>query len=294
MVSAGLSSPALQLDGLSVTMAGSVILRDVDLVVPGGQWLGLIGPNGAGKSTLLRAVAGLVPHMGQVHVAGGRKPRPSDVALMPQSPTLPPGMTVVEYVLLGRTAHMRWLQQESRRDRSIAVDVLRRLDLAQFARRDVDSLSGGERQRVVVARALAQQAPVLLLDEPTSALDLGHQTEVLELLEELRRRDGLTIVAALHDLGAAARHADRLMLLDRGTVVRLDEPARVLEAPVLSQVYGTPLSVHVLDGQHVVVPALTAGRRGPAGHPTAGAEVPHWTEAAGTTGTIETTEAARS
>ena len=254
MVTTDLAPHALQVRDLSVRLGERDIVRRVDLDCRVGEWLGVIGPNGAGKSTLLRAVAGLVDHTGTVCVADGRRPRPADVALMPQAPALPPGMTVIEYVLLGRTAHVRWLQQESRRDRQIAVAVLRRLELVSFAERRVDSLSGGEAQRVVVARALAQQAPVLLLDEPTSALDLGHQAEVLELLDELRRREGLTIVTALHDLGAAARHADRLLLLAEGAVVRLDHPRRVLTAGVLSQVYGTSLVVHEIEGQLVVLP----------------------------------------
>ena len=246
---------AFSLEHVSVDRGGRTVVHDVDLECRAGEWLGVIGPNGSGKSTLLRAVAGILEHEGRVALADGRHPRPTDVALMAQSPTLPPGMTVIEYVLLGRTAHLRWLQGESRRDREIAVSVLRRLELVGFAERFVDSLSGGEAQRVVVARALAQQAPVLLLDEPTSALDLGHQVEVLELLDELRRRDGLTIVAALHDLGAAARHADRLLLLSQGRVAGLGEPRRVLDAALLSEIYGTSLVVHELDGQLLVVPA---------------------------------------
>lgn len=244
--------------GISVTLGGQRILRSVDVEVREGEWLGVIGPNGAGKSTLLRALAGLVPHSGEVTVTGGRRPRPRDIALMPQSPMLPPGMTVVEYVLLGRSAHLGWLERESPQDREIAVEALLRLDLGPFAQRLVSSLSGGEAQRVLVARALAQQSPVLMLDEPTSALDVGHQVEVLELIDELRRRDGLTVVAAMHDLGAAARYADRLMLLSEGGVVRIDQTRRVLDPVVLSETYGTPLEVHELRGHIVVVPVPRA------------------------------------
>jgi iron complex transport system ATP-binding protein len=246
--------PALRLRDLTVTLGGATVLDSVDLDVRAGDWLGVIGPNGAGKSTLLRAVVGLVPYSGQVTRPDGHRPRPTDVALMPQSPELPPGMSVAEYVLLGRTAHLRWLHRESRHDRDVAVDVIRRLELAALAERPVSSLSGGEAQRVVVARALAQQAPVLMLDEPTSALDVGHQVEVLELVDELRRTDGLTVLAAMHDLGGAARYADRLLLLDRGRVAALDRPSAVLDPDELSRVYGTPLEVHELRGHLVVVP----------------------------------------
>lgn len=251
---------AVHARGLSVRLDGVPVLHDVDLDLFAGEWLGVIGPNGAGKSTLLKALAGLVPSTGVVRLADGRRPKASDLSLMPQVPHLPPGMTVAEYVLVGRTPHLRWLQGESRHDRSVVVDVLRRLDLGGFAARPVRSLSGGEAQRVCVARALAQQAPVLLLDEPTSSLDVGHQVEVLELLDQLRVSDGLTVVAAMHDLGTAARFSDRLLLLDGGHVVTTDVPERVLEPVVLSRVYATALEVHDLRGELVVLPAPRRAR----------------------------------
>lgn len=258
---------AVQARGLSVQLDGVPVLNEVDLDLVAGEWLGVIGPNGAGKSTLLKALAGLVPSSGQVRLADGRRPSATDLALMPQVPYLPPGMTVAEYVLVGRTPHLRWLQGESRRDRAVVIDVLRRLDLAGFAARPVRHLSGGEAQRVCVARVLAQQAPVLLLDEPTSSLDVGHQVEVLELVDQLRISDGLTVVAAMHDLGTAARFSDRLVLLDRGHVVTTDTPERVLDPGVLSRVYGTALEVHRLRGELVVLPAPRGSRSTDGGQP---------------------------
>jgi iron complex transport system ATP-binding protein len=246
---------ALRARGLGVTRGGTQVLRDVQLDLRAGEWLGVIGPNGAGKSTLLGALAGLVRSDGQVRTGDGRRPRATDLALMPQVPELPPGMSVAEYVLVGRTPHLRWLQGESRRDREVVVDVLRRLGLVEFARRPVRSLSGGEAQRVCVARALAQQAPILLLDEPTSALDMGHQVEVLDLVDQLRRSDGLSVVAAMHDLGTAARYSDRLLLLDQGAEVAVGEPEQVLEPRVLSRVYGSELEVHRVRDELVVLPA---------------------------------------
>ena len=251
---------AVRVSGLHVTYDAKAVLRDISLELRVGEWLGLIGPNGSGKSTLLRSLVGLVPSSGTVELGDGSAPGPTDLSLMPQAPELPPGMTVVEYVLLGRTSHLGWLSQESRHDRRIATDVLRRLHLASFAERPVRHLSGGEAQRVVIARALAQQSPVLLLDEPTSALDLGHQVEVLELIDELRHEDGLTVVAAMHDLGLAGRYADRLALLDRGSLAALGEPAEVLDAAMLSRVYGHPVHVHTVDGQLLVVPAPRPAR----------------------------------
>lgn len=248
--------------GMGVAFGGRDVLAAIDLDLGTGEWLGLIGPNGAGKSTLLRAIAGLVDHDGTVTLADGRTPTATDLALVPQVPVLPPGMTVVEYVLLGRTAHLGWLARESRTDRSIVASVLRRLDLHAFAGRLLTSLSGGEAQRVVVARALAQQTPILLLDEPTSALDLGHQTTVLELVDDLRRTDGLTVVAAMHDLTTAARFADRLALIDKGRLVADGPCCVVLDADRLSEIYATPLTVRSIDDELVVLaaPRTPAGR----------------------------------
>lgn len=246
---------ALSCQGVRVELSQTEVLGGVDLELVPGEWLGLIGPNGAGKSTLLRAIAGLVDFDGSVTLADGRNPGPSDIALVSQSPILPPGMTVAEYVLLGRTAHLGWLARESRSDRRIVAMVLRRLDLGDFATRNVAHLSGGEAQRVVLARALAQQAPILLLDEPTSALDLGHQMSVLELVDDLRHSEGLSVIAAMHDLSTAGRFADRLALIDHGKIVAAGPSAEVLNATMLSAVYATPLTVQTFDGELLVLPA---------------------------------------
>jgi len=247
--------PALRAEDVGVAYHGVEVLRQIRLDLHAGQWLGLIGPNGSGKSTLLRAAVGLVPSSGRFEMAHGRTPTPTDLSLMPQTPHLPDGMSVVEYVLLGRTAHLGWFGTESSADRQLAVAVLRRLGMASFAERTVQQLSGGEAQRVVIARALVQRAPVLLLDEPTSALDLGHQVEVLELVDELRHEEGLTVVAAMHDLSIAARYADRLALLHHGRMVAHGLPDDVLTPDLLSRVYGHPLRVHTLDGHLIVAPA---------------------------------------
>ncbi len=257
MTATGSAIPALRCSQLTVELGGRPVLQDLDLEITSGQWLGLIGPNGAGKSTLLRAIAGLVDYDGEVVVGDGRRPRATDVAIVAQNPLIPTEMTVSEYVLIGRTAHLGWLARESRRDRAVVADVLERLELSSFAGRPMSALSGGETQRVVIARSLAQQAPILLLDEPTSALDIGHQAGVLELVDGLRRADQLTVVAVMHDLTTAARFAERLVLLDQGRIMVDGPPERTLDAEMLSRTYATPLTVKEIDGHLIVLPAVT-------------------------------------
>jgi iron complex transport system ATP-binding protein len=240
---------AIEVVDVSVRLGGHRAVDRVSLTVAAGEWVGLIGPNGAGKTSLLRAMAGLVAFEGAVRVDGrstremSRRERSRLLAVLPQEPSTPPWMTVAEYVLLGRTPHLGLLEQEGRGDREAASLALRRLDLLPYADRLLGTLSGGEKQRVVVARALAQEAPVILLDEPTSALDIGHQQQALELLDLLRAESGLTLVAAMHDLTLAAQYADRMALLDRGRLVDVGPPQDVLTATRVAQHYHASVEV---------------------------------------------------
>jgi iron complex transport system ATP-binding protein len=250
----------IDVDGLTVRVNGSTLLDGVSLGVGAGEWVSVLGPNGAGKTTLLRALAGLVPFTGGVRL-GGRplaampgRARARLVALVPQVPVVPPGMAVVDYVLLGRTPHLPLFGTERAEDLSVVGDVLDRLDLTPFAARPVETLSGGERQRVLLARALAQRAPVLLLDEPTTALDVGHQQEVLELVDGLRRTHRLTVVSTMHDLTLAGQYADRLVLLAAGRVVAEGQPADVLTPDRLGALYGVAVRVLETGDGIVVVP----------------------------------------
>jgi iron complex transport system ATP-binding protein len=227
-----------------------------------GEWVGVIGPNGAGKSSLLKAIAGLVPCGGRIGVGDvtlsdlDQWRRAQLVAYVAQEPLIPDDMSVFDYVLLGRTPYVGYFGVESAHDRRVAADVIDRLRLGSFARRMLGSLSGGERQRVVIARALAQEAPVLLLDEPTSALDIGHQQQALELVTELRRHQAITVVSAMHDLTLAGTYADRLVMLDQGAVVASGDAAEVLTAERLGEVFHVCVSVDVDpdDGAVIVVP----------------------------------------
>ncbi|GAA2650916.1 ABC transporter ATP-binding protein [Nonomuraea recticatena] len=247
----------IEIEGLSVALGGRPVLSDVAMTVRRGEWLAVIGPNGAGKSTLLRAIMGLIPCEGEVLFDSAPLGRPRErartVAFAPQTPGLPPDMTVFDYALLGRTPYIPYLGRESRRDREVTASVLDRLDLTALAGRRVENLSGGERQRVVLARALAQEAPVLLLDEPTTALDLGHQQQVLELVDHLRLADGLTVVTTLHDLSLAGQYADRLLLLADGRAVASGRPSQVLTEALVGKHFDAHVKIEPgPDGRPVV------------------------------------------
>ncbi|MEV0901416.1 ABC transporter ATP-binding protein [Actinoplanes sp. NPDC049802] len=249
---AGTSGNAIEVERLTVRLDGSLIVDGVDLDVAEGEWVTVIGPNGAGKSTALRAIGGLLPFGGSVRLHGvaadrlSRRERAKAVATVLQSPVVPPAMRVFDYVLLGRTPYVPPLGRESATDLAAAEEVLAVLDLEPFAGRRLETLSGGERQRVFLARALAQGAGILLLDEPTSALDIGHQQEVLELVDRLRAERGLTVLATMHDLTTAGEYADRMYLLASGRVVASGPPAEVLTETNLAEHYR--VKVRIVEG----------------------------------------------
>jgi iron complex transport system ATP-binding protein len=250
----------LRLDSLSVRVAGVEIVHGLDCEVEAGEWLALIGPNGAGKSTVLRAIAGLVGYLGSVTLDGaevaalGRRAVARRLAFVPQAPVLPLEMTVSDYILLGRTPHLGYLARESRADRRAVDAALERLDLGCLAGRGLGSLSGGEAQRVVLARALAQQPSLLILDEPTTALDIGRQQQVLELVEELRREQGLTVLMAMHDLTLAGQYAERLIMLADGQVAAAGTAAQVLSEQRIARFYEARVFVLDAPRSFAVVP----------------------------------------
>ena len=260
---------ALAVQELTVSLDRIPVLHGVTCAAATGGWLALIGPNGAGKSTLIRAAAGLVGYQGAILLDGTdvRSLRLRDrarlIAYVPQEPVLPPDMTVEEYVLLGRTPHLGYLSGPGRHDRQRAAAALERLDVARFARRRLARMSGGERQRVVLARALATEPAMLLLDEPTSMLDVGHQQQVLELVDLLRRESGLTVLCTLHDLTAAGQYADELVLLHEGRVAAAGAAPAVLTASLIETVYAARVTVTTgPDGRPSVTPARP-GRTSP-------------------------------
>ena len=250
----------IELRGVSVVLGGKPVVNGVDASIAAGEWVALIGPNGAGKTTLLRALARLVPFAGEITLDGtalrslSRTELARLLAVVPQEPSTPPWMTVGEYVLLGRTPHLGPLAKEGAGDRESAALALARLDLLGYRDRRLGTLSGGEKQRVVVARALAQEARILLLDEPTAALDIGHQQQALELLDVLRAEEGLTLVAAMHDLTLAAQYADRMLVLDAGKVAAIGAPADVVTEALVAGHYGASVDVVPIGAGIAVVP----------------------------------------
>ena len=259
---------AIACQDVVVAFDGVEVLRGVDLWVPPGGWVTVVGPNGAGKSTLLRAVGGIVDATGSMDLGGRpaagmtRREMARLVALVPQEPVIPRGMRVIDYVLLGRTAHLGFFEAEGAADLDVAVKALADLDAGPLADRTVDTLSGGERQRIVIARALAQESPVLLLDEPTTALDVGHQQEVLDLVDRLRAERNLTVLATMHDLTLAGQYADWLVMLDAGEVVVAGSADEVLTEEAVARHYGARVRVVPDEAGPIVVPVRRSGSDG--------------------------------
>ncbi|MDX1419161.1 MAG: ABC transporter ATP-binding protein [Rubricoccaceae bacterium] len=243
--------PAFEAEGLGVSLGGRPILRDLSFAIPRGAWVGLLGPNGAGKTTLVHALAGLLPHTGRLALFGRPlgawrdRERARAVAVVRQQPSLDFDFTVEEVVALGRAPHRSWLAGLTDADRAALASALAQTDLGRLAHRSVVTLSGGEGQRVLLAQALAQDAPVLLLDEPTAHLDVHHQYDLMDRVAAL---DGRTVVAAFHDLAFAARYADRLLVLHDGRLAADGPPADVLTPALLRRVFRMDAEVEATPG----------------------------------------------
>lgn len=240
-----MSDSPLVVDGVSVALGGQSVVSSVSLTADGGDLVGLIGPNGAGKTTLLRAIRGSVtPTAGEITLTGDRVATLSAreigrrVATVPQETELSFAFPVEEAVAMGRHAHIGRFGTADATDRAAVERALQRTSLTDLADRPVTDLSGGERQRVLLARALAQATPVLLLDEPTASLDINHAIRTLETVRSVVE-DGTAAVAAIHDLDLAARYCDRLVLLTEGSVVAAGSPDAVLTSETIQQAFDT-------------------------------------------------------
>ncbi|HEV2317230.1 MAG TPA: ABC transporter ATP-binding protein [Thermoplasmata archaeon] len=274
------SAPTFHADHVTVRYRDRVALHDVSLEARSGEFIALTGPNGSGKTTLLRAGLGLLrPSEGQVRLLGrpslemGARERARRVAWVPQEEFPRDNLRVVDYVLFGRYAHWEPFEVEGPQDLRRARAALDDAGLLDRADSGILELSGGERQRALLARALVQEAPVLLLDEPTAYLDIGHELDLLARVRRLVADRGGTVIAAMHDLNLAARFADRMTVLSRGRVVDDGPPREVLSESLLREVWGVTAELRrdPATGQPYLLPMLTEpSRRRSAGSQRAG------------------------
>jgi iron complex transport system ATP-binding protein len=239
-----------------------VVLHEVSLQVAPGQIVAIVGPNGVGKSTLIKGSSGVLPiQSGEVLVGGqpigqfSPAERARRISVVSQAINLPQAFSALDVVLMGRTPYLGWFEREGEEDHLIALDAMRQTETVQFAKRPLGELSGGEQQRVLIARALAQTAPVMLLDEPTAHLDLRHQDQLLKLLARLTRERGLSTLIALHDLNLVSRFSDMVVLLSNGRVHSCGDPDTVLTPDQLEDVYGLRIHVmtHPLNGRPLIL-----------------------------------------
>jgi iron complex transport system ATP-binding protein len=259
----------LRMRNLELAYDGHAVVSDLTLAIPEGRITALVGPNACGKSTLLRGMARLLkPRDGAVYLDGREIHRypTRDVALrmglLPQAPSAPEGLTVEDLVARGRFPHQSWLRQWSSEDEAAVERALRLTATTALRHRPVDELSGGQRQRAWIAMALAQETKLMLLDEPTTYLDLAHQIEVLDLLHDLNRREGRTIVIVVHDLNQAARYADHLVAMRDGRVRVVGRPADVVTEAMVRDVFGVESKVmpDPVSGTPLVIPLARNAR----------------------------------
>ncbi len=245
------------------------VLHRIALTVAPGEMLAVVGPNGAGKSTLLRVLSGaLKPRAGTVELFGrplgtyDRRALARSLATVAQENSVAFQFSVMEIVLMGRAPHLGPFHLESPHDLAIAEAALRRFDLVELADRPIDEVSGGERKRVFLARALAQEPRVILLDEPTAFLDMRHAAEIFACFRSLREEDGLSVVATLHDLNAAALYADRILMLKDGATAGYGAAEEVFTAERLREVYEVEVQVgrNPATGTIVVYPGASTSR----------------------------------
>ncbi len=260
----------LAVSNLSVSLGKARVLNDVSFSVGRGEFVGLIGPNGAGKSTLLRSLLGLVPSHGDIEIDGKAaaaliaRERAKKIAYLAQEREIAWDVPVEMVVALGRAPHRPAFAAPGEADRAAIDRAMRRMEVDAFRDRPATELSGGEKARVLIARALAQETPLLLGDEPAAGLDPRHQITLMRLFSELAT-DGRSVVASLHDLGLAARWCSRLLLLDRGRLVADGAPQAVLTPERVRSVYGVTAFFGETDGRGLVQPLDLADDERPAG-----------------------------
>jgi manganese/iron transport system ATP-binding protein len=259
------SAPALELAGVSVRYDGTPALDGISLCVQHGDQVAIVGPNGAGKSTLFNVITGIVrPQQGTVRIAGSGPTGHICVGYVPQRKRIDwrfP-VNVFDVVMMGRVGQIGVLRRPGGRDRRFVLDALAQVDMLDYAERQIGELSGGQQQRVFLARALAQEAELLLLDEPLTGLDFPSQEAILRILGEMRSR-GITLMVATHDLNQAAEHFDRMILLNH-RIIAYGPPAEVLTTENLAKAYGGQLHVvHTREGDILVTDTCCGGGQPP-------------------------------
>ncbi|WP_460801640.1 ABC transporter ATP-binding protein [Microbacterium sp. GXF6406] len=253
----------LAAEGLFSGYGGRTIVDGIDLEVPAGRITVIVGANACGKSTLLKTLSRLISPSGGAVVLDGKKitevhtkELARTLGLLPQQPIAPEGIAVADLVGRGRHPHQKMFRSWDADDDRAVVEALQATDTIELADRSVDELSGGQRQRVWIAMALAQETDILLLDEPTTFLDVAHQVEVLDLLTDLNRRRGTTIVMVLHDLNLAIRYADCIVAVKDGRLHAMGDPADVVTADLIEEVFGLPntITTDPVSGKPMVTP----------------------------------------
>ena len=248
----------LQIRNLGFSYGSTEILRDINMWLNSSEVLGIVGPNGTGKSTLLRCIDRILIPEGEVLLDGqeisgmSRVEIAKRIGYVPQSMTGVFPATVFDMVLLGRRPHLSWRSSEEDIDK--VLEMLDLMDIKDLAMRNFNETSGGQQQKVLIARALAQDVDILLLDEPTSNLDIKHQLEVMEILTELSKTKGISVMMAIHDLNLASRYSDRIIMLNGGGIRDEGDPASVLTAENIRSVYGVDVVVRNEDGKPYMIP----------------------------------------
>jgi iron complex transport system ATP-binding protein len=249
---------ALQADGVRVTLGGAEVLHGVTLALPAGRWTTIVGPNGAGKSTLLKALSQLLPHQGRVRMLGrdasawSHRERARTLAWLGQNEGGAEDLLAQDVVMLGRLPHQPWLGAAGPKDHAAVQAAMQETQCWDWRRRSLGSLSGGERQRVLLARARAVQAPLLLMDEPLANLDPPHQSDWLRIVRRHVERGG-TALSVLHEI-TMALHADEMVVMDAGQVLHQGRCTDAATHRALEAVFQRRIGIHSLAGQWVALP----------------------------------------
>jgi iron complex transport system ATP-binding protein len=241
----------LRLENISLGYGSKIIIHNFSFEARPGEMVGLIGPNGSGKSTLIRGITRLLsPSQGKIYINGNttetlkHADRARLIAVVPQNALLPETFTAIELVLMGRTPHLGFFRFEGEKDLCIVRKAMEATKTSHLAERKIGELSGGEKQRLLIARALTQEPKIILLDEPTAHLDINFQVEIMELVRNLCREQGLIVLIALHDLNLAVQYCDHLVILNQGRIYSHGAPEIVINAQTIKDVYGADVLVY--------------------------------------------------